>query len=82
MVKGKQCNFIIFDYLNHYTFLCYFLVPLTFYGPLGTFTSTVEYSSKGVFPLKVYMSLWTVVSVGNQLLYLLPLVNVLYSIGF
>ena len=72
---GKECNFVI-DYLNHHcTFLWYFLGPLTFDGPLGIFTSTVEYSPKGVFPLKVYMSLGTVVVLlGNQRLYLLPLV--------
>jgi len=79
---GKECNFVI-DYLNHHcTFLWYFLGPLTFNGALGTCTYIVEYSSKGVFPLNVYMSLGTVVSVGNQLLYLLPLVNVVYSTGF
>ena len=81
-VKGKQCNYIFIDYLNHCTFFLYILGPLQLAGPLRTFNSIVGYSSKGVFPLKVYTLLETIgVGVGNQLLYLIPLGNVLYSIG-
>ena len=52
-------NISITAYLNHCTFFLYILVPLQLAGPLGTFNSIVGYSSKGVFPLKVYTLLET-----------------------